>query len=109
MTEVHVNRIWFEFIREGKKTIEGRLNKGKFKDMKIGDIISFVNDANKVKVQIINKIKYNSFEEYLLMEGLKRTLPNIKTIKDGLDVYYSYYTKNQEKEHKIVAIEIKIV
>ena len=53
MTEVHVNRIWFEFIREGKKTIEGRLNKGKFKDMKIGDIISFVNDANKVKVQII--------------------------------------------------------
>ena len=109
MTEVHVNRIWFEFIREGKKTIEGRLNKGKFKDMKIGDIISFVNDANKVKVQIINKIKYNTFEEYLLMEGLKRTLPNIKTIKDGLDVYYSYYTKNQEKEHKIVAIEIKIV
>ena len=109
MTEVHVNRIWFEFIREGKKTIEGRLNKGKFKDMKIGDIISFVNDANKVKVQIINKTKYNTFKEYLVMEGLKNTLPNIKTIKDGLDVYYSYYTKNQEREHKIVAIEIKIV
>lgn len=109
MQDIHVNRIWFEFIREGKKTIEGRLNKGKFKDMKIGDRFNFVNDSNKVTVQISNKTKYKTFEEYLLMEGLKRTLPNIKTIKDGLDVYYNYYTKNQEKEHKIVAIEIKIV
>ena len=77
--------------------------------MKIGDRFNFVNDSNKVTVQISNKTKYKTFEEYLLMEGLKRTLPNIKTIKDGLDVYYNYYTKNQEKEHKIVAIEIKIV
>ena len=105
MQEINVNRIWFEFIRDGKKTIEGRLNKGKFKEMQKGDIFYFVNDSNKVKVQVIDKILYNTFNEYLIMEGLKRTLPGVKTINDALDVYYSYYTKDQEKEHTLTLLE----
>ena len=38
------------------------------------------------------------FEEYLSQEGLRKTLPNINTIKEGCDIYYKFYTKEQEKE-----------
>ena len=35
---------WFSLIHEGEKTIEGRLNKGDFANMVVGDIIVFTNN-----------------------------------------------------------------
>lgn len=35
----HVSEPWFSLILLGLKTVEGRLNKGRFHDMKEGDII----------------------------------------------------------------------
>ena len=32
---------WFTLIQLGLKTVEGRKNKGKFKEMKVGDIIEY--------------------------------------------------------------------
>ena len=105
--EVSVNKIWFDFINQKKKTVEGRLNKGKFKEFKKGDIIYFKNDDKKIKVLIKNISSYKTFQEYLEMEGLKRTLPGIKTIEQGKEVYYTYYTQEKEREFGILAIEVK--
>ena len=107
LMEVSVNKIWFDYINLKKKTVEGRLNKGKFKEFKKGDIIYFKNDNKKIKVIIKNIINYKTFKEYLEMEGLKRTLPGIKSIEQGEQVYYSYYTPEMEKEFGILAIEVK--
>ena len=60
-----------------------------------------------VKIKKINK--YDTFEDYLSQEGLKRTLPGTKTINDGIDIYHKFYTKEQEKEFGILAISIKII
>ena len=40
MTTISINIIepYLSYILNGQKIIEGRLNKGKFKDLKIGDI-----------------------------------------------------------------------
>ena len=38
---------WFTLIQLGLKTVEGRKNKGKFKEMKVGDIIEWKNDDFK--------------------------------------------------------------
>jgi ASC-1-like (ASCH) protein len=108
MKEINVSEPWFSYIINKKKKIEGRLNKGVFATLKKGDIIKFTNNDKSVIVKIKKIVKYNTFEEYLSQEGLKRTLPNIKTIKDGCDIYYKYYTKDQEKEFKILAIYIKL-
>jgi ASC-1-like (ASCH) protein len=43
-----------------------------------------------------------------MKEGLKRTLPNIKTLNEGVNIYYQYYSKEQEKEFGILAIYIKV-
>ena len=43
------------------------------------------------------------------MEGLKRTLPDIKTIEDGIAIYHKYYTKEDETKYGILAIYIKII
>ncbi len=112
MKEINVSEPWFSFLKNKKKRIEGRLNKGVFSTLEKGEIIKFVNGGDKqvsFKAKIKKIVKYNTFEDYLSQEGLKRTLPNIKTIEEGCNIYYQYYTKEQEKEFKILAIYIKVI
>ena len=109
MTEINVNKIWFDHIKQGNKTIEGRLKKGKFQTFKKGDIIYFKNENKTIKVQIINIIEYKDFKTYLEKEGLKRTLPGINSIKKGIKVYRSFYTKEMENEYGVLAIEIQLI
>ena len=68
-----------------------------------------ISDNLHSKSLITKIIKYSTFEEYLSQEGLARTLPGIKTIKEGIDIYYKYYTPEQEKEFGILAIYIKLL
>ncbi len=109
MKEVNVSEPWFSLMKNKKKRIEGRLNKGTFATLKKGEIIKFINNNNSFKAKIKKIVKYNTFEEYLSQEGLKRTLPNINSIEDGVNIYYKYYTKEQEREYKVLAIYIKVI
>ncbi|NJS41733.1 hypothetical protein HC766_05340 [Candidatus Gracilibacteria bacterium] len=37
--EINVQEPYLSFIRDGVKTVEGRLNKGKFKEIQVGDVL----------------------------------------------------------------------
>jgi ASC-1-like (ASCH) protein len=105
--EVKIQNPWFDFIASGKKTIEGRLNRPPFSEFKIGDKLKFINNGNAVCAVVLDIKKYKTFEEYLSIEGLGRTLPNTKTIADGINVYRKYYSKEKEEEFGICAIHLK--
>ena len=102
----NVQEPWFTEIKNGNKKVEGRLNKGKFKDLKINDIIIW---NNEFKTKIIRLTHYNNFYFYLINEGLRNTLPskNIRSIESGLQVYHKFYTHDMEKEFGVLAIEIE--
>ena len=90
-----------------KKTIEGRLNTDKYSLFKKGELLKIINDNEYIIVKIRKLIKYSSFEEYLSLEGLKRTLPNIKTINDGINIYHQFYSKENEMKYGVLAIYMK--
>jgi len=102
---------WFSLIKIGKKKVEGRLNKSDFNKMKRGDIIVFNNNElgfdRSFKVVVKYITKYQNFKDYLEAEHLYRCLPGIDTIDQGLNVYYKYYSKNDEESNGIVAITMK--
>jgi ASC-1-like (ASCH) protein len=101
--EMNVDDIWFSHILEGRKTIEGRLCKGKYKFIKRDDDI-IINQ--KLRKNISNVRFYPSFEEYLRNEELNNCLPGIETIEEGIMIYRKFYTKKDEKTYGIVAIEL---
>ena len=109
MKKINVSNPWFLHIKDKKKTIEGRLNKGVFAELKKGEIIQMTNNNDSVLVKIKKITEYKSFREYLTQEGLRRTLPGIHTIDQGVAVYYKYYTPEQENEFRIIAIHIKVI
>lgn len=104
-----ISEPWFSLVFFGLKKVEGRLNKGRFREFKEGDLVEWYNSdfsLRKVITRITRITKYKTFEEYLKTEGISNCLPSISTIKEGLSVYYKYYSKDEEKLYGIIAIEI---
>lgn len=93
------------FMLKGIKTVEGRLNKGKFAIMKIGDIL--VMESENAIFEVIGKNIYPNFKEMLKKQGIKNVIPDKDNINDAVSAYYKFYTKEQEKRFGVVAIKIK--
>ena len=76
----------FRNIMKGRKTIEGRLNKGVFKKLKNGDDIKFCNGDDMIEGKVININKCNSFRDMLTNEEINKILPDVQ----GYRGWYKY-------------------
>lgn len=93
------------FILEGKKTVEGRLNKGKFGSLEVGDFLEM--DSPKARFEVVGKNIYKSFMEMVGAEGVENVIPDKDNVEDAANVYYRFYTKDQEREFGVAAIKIR--
>lgn len=103
--EKNLSEPWFSLIKLGVKCVEGRLNKGDYANMNIGDYIVFTNNElgfnRKFRIKIQNICYYDDFKTYLENETVDKCLPGINTIEEALTVYYKYYTKDDEHTYSI--------
>jgi ASC-1-like (ASCH) protein/mannose-6-phosphate isomerase-like protein (cupin superfamily) len=109
--KVHVSLPWYELIKQGEKTVEGRPNRKDFSQMKPGDKIEFSNKElnGNFMAEITNVTHHKTFEEMIKSNGLENVLPGIRTIDEGVQVYMQYYTKEIEEEFGIVGIHVKLL
>jgi ASC-1-like (ASCH) protein len=103
--KLNVQEPYLSFILNKQKTVEGRLNKGKFKDFKIGDILLIGPEEKRFLID--KTIIYKSFREMIEKEGIENVIPDKDNIDEAEAVYYNFYTKEQEKEFGVLAIKIK--
>lgn len=101
--KINVQEPYLSFILNRQKTVEGRLNKGKFAKIEKGDVLVLENN----KFEIIENKKYNSFREMIISEGIENVVPDKENIDEAVDVYYKFYIKEQEKEFGVCAIKIR--
>lgn len=103
---ITIQQPYFNYILSEEKKIEGRLNKGKFLEIKVGDIL----EINEIaKFEIVRKNIYKTFREMIIAERLENVVPNKKTVDEAVQVYYKFCTKEDEEKYGVVAIEIKKV
>jgi len=107
MITKHVQQPWFSYIKSGEKTIEGRLNKGAFSELCKGDIIKWKNENQIIKTKIISIHHHQNFEKMLRTHKLKNVLPGIKTYRDGVKVYHTFFSHSDIKKYGVLAIKIK--
>ncbi|MCX6728497.1 MAG: ASCH domain-containing protein [Candidatus Saccharibacteria bacterium] len=102
---------YFTFLKNGQKTIEGRVRKGKYAQIKVGDYIEVYNneETSRVNVRVKRVTAYPSILEMLENEELKKLLPDIDTIYKGVKLYGKFYSPQQELEFGMVAIEIELI
>jgi len=102
---------WFNLIKEGKKTIEGRINNNKYNKIKNCDIIQLVNHENNdsIKLLVTTINKYNTFADMLEHETLDKVLPNIDTLEEGIQIYRKYYKLEVEIKKGVLAIAFQLM
>lgn len=102
---INIQEPYHSLIINGKKTVEGRLNKGKFALINIGDILEL--EPEKTQFKITEKNIYPNFKSMMEKEGVKNVIPDKNNIDEAAKVYYKFYTKKQEKKFGVVAIKIR--
>ena len=107
----HNHRVepYFTFGKNGQKTIEGRIRKGYYCLIKPGDHIIIYNEEETDNIEVLVKSvrNYKSIKEMIENEPLKKILPDVEAIDQGIEVYRRFYTQEQEEKFGIVAIEIE--
>lgn len=109
---INIKKPSLELVRNGKKRIELRVNKGIFREIKKGDTLWFSHYSDlsdNIEKEVIKVIKYNSFKECLEdnIDELKIINPLSGSIEESLDIYLKpngIYTKHQESLYGVVAI-----
>lgn len=99
---------WFDHLKSGEKIVEGRKASPSWKDIKEGDILIFRNGGESLRMMATKVNKYSSLEEYFVGETLEKTLPGVKTIKEGEDVYLEWWTKEEIEKYGVLGISVKM-
>lgn len=102
----------FEMIRNGKKTIELRLNDKKRQKIKTGDFIVFTNTETGEKIisEVTDLYRFSSFKELYQVLPLLKCGYNESNIVDAnpedMDLYYS---RERQKKYGVLGIEIRMI
>ena len=106
-------------IIAGRKTIEGRLNRGKFAKYKPGDIVQLRRvfrdehgvlrdgEPNVATVEVVAVRPYTTFLEMCSQEDFRAIIPSAHSADEAAAVYDSYYSKEDQLEYGVLAIEVR--
>ena len=107
-------------ILAGRKTVEGRLNRDKFAQYRVGDTVSLRrdhrNDAGQLKdgelnaatIEIVAIRTYPTFLEMVTVEGYQRVIPSAKSADEAADEYNKYYSAVDQARYGVLAIEVRL-
>lgn len=101
---------YFAAIKEGRKTVEVRLNDENRRKIKVGDTIEFIRvpEQNEtLEVQVIHLRKYDTFKEMYESIPFQDFDCEGWSMKEMVEGTYQIYTPEQEKQWGTVAITIQ--
>lgn len=108
-------------IIAGSKTIEGRLNRGKFAEYKPGDHVWLRRDyrdengilqdgeLRQVLVEVTAIRHYKSSFEMVKAEGFKNVIPYVDTVEAAAAEYDKYYLAEDQATYGVLAIEFHLL
>lgn len=100
---------WFSFIRKGIKTVEGRKNSPKYKNIKKGDLIEFISPAGEKFQAVVKEIKsYHTLQDYLEDVGFQNALPSTSSIEEATAIYLQWSTVDEIRKHGFLGIFVEL-
>jgi ASC-1-like (ASCH) protein len=110
---LHVQQPYFNALKNGTKTKEGRLNNDEVNGIEVGHILHMYteslengNESLTCTLLVMERHEYRSIHE-MLLNSLQQYLPNIDTIDSGVAIYRQFYTEQQEKQYGMVGFTVK--
>lgn len=101
---------YFDFIKDGTKRIELRLNDDKRKQIKLGDVIEFSkSEADKVRAEVIGLLKYNNFADLVEDFNIELLADSSMTKSELLEALSEFYTSEKQARDGVLGIRLRLI
>jgi len=91
---------WFDYVKNGKKIVEGRIYDDSRKKYKINDMLMIISKKGEIiRKKITGLLRFKTFEEGMKIIDYKLLIPNANNVEEALNVYYNIpgYKEKQVK------------
>lgn len=106
-----LNERYFEYIKNGTKRVEIRLNDEKRRKIKIGDEIIFLKEpelVDEISTKVVRLLIKKNFKELLKTLEVSQYFNENQSEDKFLEDLYKFYTKEQEEKYGVLGIEIEL-
>ena len=107
---VHLDEDIFDVVKNGKKTVEVRVNDEKRRKLKKGDTIIFLkrpDDIEKIEAIVEELNYYKDFSELIQDFSMEELYLPSYTKKDFIDLLKRFYSSDEISKYGTVAIRFK--
>lgn len=111
MHELKLQPEYYNFILNGTKRIEIRLNDEKRQNIKIGDKIKFLKEPNldeSFMVRVVGLLRYNSFNDMFKDYDISVLSDKSMTKEELLSVLERFYTKELQEKYGVLGIRFEL-
>jgi 5-formyltetrahydrofolate cyclo-ligase len=102
--EITIHKVWEEEIAAGRKKVEVRLWRGRFRSIFRGDRLKL----GSVEAKVEAVVWYPSFRAMLAGEGVERVIPGARSEEEALEVYRRIYSQTEEERYGVVAFRLSL-
>lgn len=110
--EMKLQPKYYNFILNGTKRIEIRLNDEKRQQIKVGNKIKFLKEPDLTEsfnTKVVDLLKYNSFDEMFKDFDIKILADKTMTKEELINVLEQFYTKEKQEKYGVLGIKIEII
>lgn len=103
-----VDKVVFDAIKNGQKSIETRVATDKYRKIKTGDVLVFVCGDEKLEELVKGVSIYRSIDEMVRVINFKNIMPFVDSVDEMKRVYFSFPNyKEKIEKFGLVALKLK--
>ena len=110
--EMNLDTIHFNNIKNGLKIYETRILDQKRRKIKLLDEVKFIErGSNRTFNAVITELSYfNNFKNAILDCGVKKVLPNVRSLEDGIKLYENIPGyKDGQRKYGVLRMKFKLL
>ena len=109
MHKMNLQDKYYDFILNGSKRIELRLNDEKRQLIKVGDVIEFSNSKNdNFSAKVVGLLNYSNFKNLFNDFNIDILADKSMTKDELLSVLGKFYTPQKQEEFRVLCIMIEL-
>ena len=111
---MHLDTIYFDYIKNKIKIYETRVYDPKRQKIQLLEEVTFLDNGSKrkFKAKITELAWFPNFKEAIEPVGIKKVLPNVRSLVDGVKTYEAFdggnYKKNAKK-YGVLRMKFKLM
>ena len=109
---VHLDADIFDVVLNGTKTVEGRVNDEKRRQLKVGDKLIFLkrpDDVEKIEAIVEDLVYYDNFRSLIKDYNIEDVYLPGYTKEYYVELLKRFYTDEEQAKYGVVAIKFKII